>query len=69
MDEELLHDIALLLMNETVNGGVDLGPSGREALKRIMLKINVTAASSRTLYTRDAIELRLRELLCLPSPV
>lgn len=66
MDDELLADIALILMNEAVYGGAALGPLGREALKRTMLKVDVTVMSSRSLYTQDVIDLRLRELLCLP---
>ncbi len=66
MDNELLDDLATLLMNETVYGGAGLGFTGREALKRIMLKVDPTLAASRTLYTQEAIALRMRELLCLP---
>jgi hypothetical protein len=66
MDDALLRDISTLLMHETVSGGVDLGQDGRDALKRIMVKVDPTVAVSRTLYVRDAIDLRLRELLCLP---
>jgi hypothetical protein len=66
MDEELLHDISLLLMNETVHSGGGLGPNGMDALKRIMVKLDVTVAVSKTLYTQEAIECRLRELLDLP---
>lgn len=68
MDDALLSDISVLLMNEIASGGPDLGPSGRDALKRIMTKVDVTTVVSRTPYTRDAIDLRLRELLCLPAP-
>jgi hypothetical protein len=67
MDEELLRDISMILMSANIYGSYLAGSSAREALKRTMLKIDVTVASSRTLYTQAAIELRLRELLCLPA--
>jgi hypothetical protein len=68
MDEELLSDIALILMSETVTAGYGMNERAREALKRVMLKVNVTTAFNRTATVQAAIELRLRELLC-PPPV
>lgn len=66
MDEDLLSDIALVLMSETRTAGYALGSSAQDALKRIMLKVDVTLATVRTRSTQEAIALRLRELLCLP---
>jgi hypothetical protein len=66
MDDELLADIALVLMAETCTAGMGLSRPVREALKRTMVKINVTTVFSQTSSTQEAIVLRLRELLCLP---
>jgi hypothetical protein len=66
MDDELLADIALILMSETVTAGYGMNDRAREALKRIMLKMNVTTVFARTSSVQEAIEIRLRELLCLP---
>lgn len=67
MDDDLLDDIALVLMTETVSAGASLSLPARQALERVMQKVDVTLAFSRAATTQRAISLRLRELLCPDS--
>jgi hypothetical protein len=66
MDDELLHDIAVVFTDLRFSAGMELGPLGVHALKRALRKLDDGETYLRRWAVQETMESRLRELLCPP---
>jgi len=64
MDDELIHDIAVVFTDLRFSAGFGLGPSASDALRRILLDLDDSKTYLKGGSVRESMEARLRERLC-----